>query len=34
MFWYFDTYSATAGDRLREMVANEDSALLYMFTDE
>ena len=29
MFWFFDMYSATAGDRLREVVANEDSALLY-----
>ena len=29
MFWFFDMYSATAGDWLRKMVANEDSALLY-----
>ena len=33
-FWYFDMYSATEGDRLREVVANEDSALFYVFTDE
>ena len=33
-FWYFDMYSATEGDRLRQVVANEDSALFYVFTDE
>ena len=29
MFCFFDMYSAKAGDRLRKVVANEDSALLY-----
>ena len=29
-FWYFGMYSATEGDRLREVVANEDSALFYI----